>query len=93
MHNIHPHVLLDSHLYIFIHIFIFFMIWRSHTLKRSQEFILIMSRNRGKGTCQHPKKDGMHDKEGVATTDMVSKNLLSVISLYIYGGFVDIRDR
>jgi len=54
MHNIHPHVLLDSHLYIFIHIFIFFMIWRSHTLKRSQEFILIMSRNRGKGTCQHP---------------------------------------
>jgi hypothetical protein len=52
-------------------------------LKCLQVFILT-SGNGGTDTCQRPWKDGMHDKEGVATTDMVSKNLLLVMSLHIY---------
>jgi len=56
-----------------------------------------MSRNRVTGTCQHPWKVGIHDKEGGAMTDMVSKKLLFVLSLYAAGthiwGTVDIRDR
>jgi len=66
-------------------------------LKCLEVFILIMSRNRVTGTCQHPWKVGIHDKEGGAMTDMVSKKLLFVLSLYAAGthiwGTVDIRDR
>ena len=55
-------------------------------LKCFQVFILIMSRNGGTGTCKHSWKVGMHDKEGRATTDMVSKNLLLVMFLHGFSG-------
>lgn len=84
-HNIHLHELPASHLCMFMHIFIFFIIFRRHMLKcftTVYSYYIMKQGHWDQPMSMAKQKVRMLDNERQAKTHTVWKNMLLVMSLH-----------